>query len=543
LYIRGSRIELDLGSRVARPFVVPNLYQSLTDADIDKQLIASQMMIELNQQLQKADGMTRALGISPALHLIGDALANGDMDRSLRLYDQVLATEFFFDNTNPSGTSYDVHLTPTAQALYNIQVQPNSAISYEVVNLLNETADFNAATGKFTVDVTAVICLNAREALSTTDLQRALYHTEEAYGVLNFLQNGGLSYLNDALTKLGSTTEGIEDTVSKLWSDPGGLADHFKAALANWQQTLDIILQQPLEVINQWPGLTDSARVALIGSIAAAVLASLPEDVAVGGITEAITEAVKLHLDRASEALTFVQQAGSTLPENAAVELMKDLEAYDITTAEDVLEAAKGLDEEMPCTLFGGAATPNSIRPAAGKRPCNLTQIAEEFREFKLAAAEMGITSEQDLKDLMKSKEVNLAGNFIRNDMSGKEEAFVRQILKDHGGGWFIGNHDGGRRAIDGLYQGLPVQLKTMTSTSPNKWQFLINTIKEAEESAINSKISKIRVFVQGNTLTGSDVLRALDEGLGAYTTRRYFSSIEIFVEGEWLTIANGVLQ
>jgi hypothetical protein len=101
--------------------------------------------------------------------LLALALANDDMERVWRLYDQVQATEFFFDNSDPAGTSYDVHLTPDAQAMFNIQAEPNSAIAYEVINLLNETADYNAQTGRVTIDFKAIITINARQALSVND--------------------------------------------------------------------------------------------------------------------------------------------------------------------------------------------------------------------------------------------------------------------------------------------------------------------------------------------------------------------------------------
>src|ERR1051325_997221 len=86
-------------------FVVPNLHQFLTSQDLDNRLASSEMLIELNEQLRQSGGAQRVRDMAPALKMMVPALQTGDKDTLWRLYDQVQATEFFFDHTDATGTS------------------------------------------------------------------------------------------------------------------------------------------------------------------------------------------------------------------------------------------------------------------------------------------------------------------------------------------------------------------------------------------------------------------------------------------------------
>jgi hypothetical protein len=522
--------------------VVPNLSQSLTDPDLEKRLVASDMLVGFNEAYERGGGKERAAAMAGPLGLLAQALSNGDMDRVWRLYDQVQATEFFFDNTDPTGTSYDVHLTPEAQALFNIQAAPNSAVAYEVINLLNETADYNAATGQVTVDFRAVITINARQALSAADIKRALYHTEESYGILNFLKNAAPAFLGGALKELGSTASGIFYTAVALWSDPEAFFDHLKASIVNWRQTLDIILQQGVDVIDRWPNMTLEEKSELLGRIATQVLLTLPPEASEAGrLSEAVEEAVRLHLDKAARGLELIERGGVVLSEEAAVELVKQLERYEITATEDAISIADALDDGLPCSIVADVVGAIHVHAAGAKPPCSVTQIASVFDQFTVRAQKMGVTVKQEVLDLLAStRKVGPPGEIIDigNKLSAAERAAGEKLTASKGG-VLVGPVRENRPGIDGFYAGHPIQMKDYTGGSLTT---AIQRISQAENDLKKAGFSDGTVLLTAEGFTRDQLI---SENLAAHaagvTLDGTVSSIDILASGgEWIHIEGG---
>jgi DNA-binding transcriptional MerR regulator len=522
-------------------FVVPDLYESLTDADIEKRLVASEMQIEFNEAIRGERGKERAAAMAGPIGLLALALANDDMERVWRLYDQVQATEFFFDNSDPAGTSYDVHLTPDAQAMFNIQAEPNSAIAYEVINLLNETADYNAQTGRVTIDFKAIITINARQALSVNDIKRALYHTEASYGVLNFLKTGGSAFLGGMLKELGGTVTGVFYTAAAILTDPGAFVDHLKSAVVNWRQTLDIVLQQGIDVIHRWPNMTLEEKSELLGRIATQVLLSLPAEARQAGrLNEAVEDAVRLHLDKAGRGLAIIERGGVALTEEAAVELVKRLERYEVLAIEDAVKVADALDDALPCNIVSSSRL--QLHAAGIKPPCGVTQIASAFEQLAVSAQRKGFTKVEDLSDIMKSKSLSLG--LIENKMDVKEVAFAKQILQKEGG-TMIGNRVQNRKAIDGFFNGGAMQLKTQETP---KMSAVKNAIRDTQIKASEEGFKEVRMFQKLTNLTKEEALAyILDPSKPMLTIPKVggtIRSIDLLTsDGFWLHIEGGVVR
>jgi DNA-binding transcriptional MerR regulator len=359
-------------------FVVPDLQSSLTDEDVEKRMVAAEMLIKLNEVLLRDDGVQRAKDLLPPMQQIVLSLQNDALDRVWRLYDLVEATEFFFDNEDPAGTSYDVHLSHDARALFNIEVEPTSAMAVEVINLLNETAEYDRETGRVTVNYQAVIVINARQALSATDLKKALYLTEASHGILGFLRANAPAFLAGSLKNLGETATGVFYMAGDFIRDPEAFLENLKSAIVNWDQTLEIILDQGLDVIHRWPNMTTEEKSELLGRLAAEVLLSLPAQARrASNVNEVIRDASRLHLDNAARGLRFIERGGVALSPEAAIELTARMERYGVTDLDEAIRFADALDDLLPCRLVGSAAPLTHL--LAALPPCNVAQIAATF--------------------------------------------------------------------------------------------------------------------------------------------------------------------
>jgi hypothetical protein len=527
-------------------FVVPNLYQSLTDADLEKRLVSSDMLNDLNQQLQRSDGRRRAHDMTGPLKMMQPALQSGDMDTVWRLYDQVKATEFFFDHTDPAGTSYDVHLTPAAQAMFNITVLPTSAKSVEVINIINETADFNAATGKVTVDYYANISINLRSALSTDDSYRALYHTEESWGTLSFLKNAGGAVLAGALVELGLEAAGIIDVVGAGWTGVDAIAAHLKAGLANWHQTMDAVLQEGLDTLRRWPNMPPEEGAELVARVAGKILQTIPPEViASGRFQEAMEAGVRLYCDQASRGLALIEHSGVHLSPDAAVELVKQLDGVGITDIDESIEIADALDDAMPCnmvgTVVGSLNAAASTLTAAEKPNCNDKQIAERFQGFKAQAGKMGVTDPREVKDLMESSEaIGHPGRIDPGKLDDVELPFAQKLI-ERDGGVLVGPVRKGREAIDGFYAGHPMQLKSLTT---DKLRNILDYVGQAEAKVIKFKFSGVDLYIRCEAVTRNALLAEIQlDGLASITLEGRLSSMHFLTAGGWIDIVGGVIR
>ena len=112
--------------------VVPPLYQFLTDAELEKRLVAAERLIDFNETLRKGGPQGLVEATTRLLGLLARFMAKDDMDKVYRVYDQVEATEFFAEGGDPRGTRYDVHLSNDARTMFDIDVAPTSAAAYDV---------------------------------------------------------------------------------------------------------------------------------------------------------------------------------------------------------------------------------------------------------------------------------------------------------------------------------------------------------------------------------------------------------------------------
>lgn len=362
-------------------YVPHGLYQFLTDADIEKQILASESLISFNETLRKSDALPLVEATSPLLKLLSVVMGDDNMDASEHIYDQVLSSEFFVESTNPNGTRFDVHLTPEAKTMFSIDISADSAKAYDVIVTLNEVADYNKQTGKVTVDYQAIISLNARQALKTSDALRAIYHTEEASSWLRFLKGGG----KGAITGLGDMASGIFHMVRHPVETYEGL----KAAVVNWDQTLLTVWSQGVELIHRWPNMTPEEKGEFLGNLAAQVYGDLPlEALKAGRIEEVINDAVKLHLDEANLGLRITERTGLALGPEAASELAREMEHLGLSNVDEMAEIAHDLEDYLPCSLTGAAPFANITAP---KLPCTALELKSAGNLFATLRKELGI--------------------------------------------------------------------------------------------------------------------------------------------------------
>ena len=516
-------------------FVVPNLHQFLTSQDLDNRLASSEMLIELNEQLRQSGGAQRVRDMAPALKMMVPALQTGDKDTLWRLYDQVQATEFFFDHTDATGTSYDIHLTPEAQAMFNITVSPTSAKAYEVINVLNEAASYDALTGKVTANYRAIIILNTRSALATDDLYRAMYHTEESWGVLSYLKNAAAGVVAAALADLGIEATGIIDIIGAAgWTGVETIFDHLSAGIVNWHQVMDIVLQQGVDVIRSWPGMTPEQAADLVARIAGDIASSLPHDLTADQLQQAIERAVRTYLDKAAKGLEIINHSHVPLDPDAAVELVKQLEPYDITTTDEILEAADALDDDMPCDIVGTFSGASPTKPK-----CTKEQIRARRQQFEARARQLGFTTPEDAKDLMKSSEKVLFPDIVPNALNADEYSFAQRIV-DREGGVLVGARGTNRAAIDGFYKGFGMQLKVTTT---DKIDNMLQNVGVAWAKAAN--VRDVDLYIRCELFTREQIIAAMP---GRFTVDHYLldgriRSAHFLTANGWLDLLHGVIQ
>lgn len=356
---------------------VPDLYQFLTDADIDKRLLSAEMLIDFNEQLRKDSGAaTRAAIMAGPLGVMAALMGDDQTEKVWHIYDQVKAAEFYFDNTDPSGTSYDVHLNNNARTMFNIRVEPNSAVAYDAILVLNEVADYNAQTGKVTIDYQAIIEVNVQQALNTPDMIRQIYHTEQAYGALDATKDIATGMIKE----LWSAGSGIFDFGVDLWSDPAATLEGLKAAVTNWDQLVKIAWNQGADLIHRWPNMTAAEKNEFIGRVALEAILSLPAEARnAARIEEAASDAMRLHLDKAERGLRFIERTGVELSAEAGSELARRMEQLGVTSLDEMVEVADGFDDLLPCRLVGGAGLRAAITIQSLKPPCTPQQIAQAF--------------------------------------------------------------------------------------------------------------------------------------------------------------------
>jgi DNA-binding transcriptional MerR regulator len=519
---------------------VPDLYQFLTDADIDKRLLSAEMLIDFNEQLRKDSGAaTRAAILAGPLGVMAALMGDDKTEKVWHIYDQVKAAEFYFDNTDPSGTSYDVHLNNNARTMFNIRVEPNSAVAYDAILVLNEVADYNAQTGKVTIDYQAIIEVNVQQALKTPDMIRQIYHTEQAYGALDATKDIATGMIKE----LWSAGSGIFDFGVDLWSDPAATLEGLKAAVTNWDQLVKIAWNQGADLIHRWPNMTAAEKNEFIGRVALEAILSLPAEARnVARIEEAASDAMRLHLDKAERGLRFIERTGVELSAEAASELAQRMERYGITTIDEMVEVADALDDVLPCRLTGGSSLRSAV-PAAVKPPCDAMKIASLFNDFLAQAKRMGVTIPEEINDLLISKGIKgVPGVVVKKLLSDEEYAFASKIVQDKGG-VFAGARQKALEAIDGFYQGHPAQLKQLTSPRLNT---LNTTVRDVWTTAKDAHYNSLNLYIEAEQFTRDAALQFIKNGPipGITLEEGILHSVDIRVEGgQWIHIEGGIVQ
>ncbi len=379
--------------------VVPNLYQHLTDEDLIKRMLAGERLIAFNELLRQGPDPTDVEQMEQYLEALAwrlGQMADGDWewDEVYHIYDQVLATEFFIENGDPTGTIYDVHLTDDAASMFDITVEPGSAVDYDVIVLLNEVAEYHRATGQVSVNYQAIIGVNARAALATPDVIRQLYHTQEAYNWFDV----ATGFVGGVVNGFGDMATGIIHVVAH----PVATYEGIVAAVTNWEETLAVVWQQGAEMIHRWPNMTPQEKADFMGRVAAEVIAGLPAKARQAGrIGEAAQDAARLHLDKANLGLRIIEQTGVPLTASAATELVKRMERLGATTVNDIIDIADDIDDLVPCDIVGGVSPGLSAPGIMVEPPCSAAEVAEIINKLTSLAQTLGATTDAEIADFV----------------------------------------------------------------------------------------------------------------------------------------------
>lgn len=358
----------------ARISITPPGDRFLTDEDLEKKLMAADRMIRINEGLRGPGGQAYVDFVVPVFGLMLRLMEEDKMDEAFRAYDKLDSLEFFIEHDDPTGTRFDVHLNPNAQAMFQIDVEPTSSAAYDVTVLLNEVADYHQATGKITVDYQAIIMVNARAALSTADAIRQLYHTEEAYTWFGI----AAGFLGGMLENFGGTASGV----FYMALNPVDTLQGLKAMIVNWDDTLTLVWQQGADIIHNWPNMSAQEKANLAGQIAAEIALSLPARARQAGrLSEAAQDAVRLHMEKARHGLKLIERTGVALSPQSATQLAHRMEKLGVTSYDEMVNILDGLDEYLPCSLVNRSLG-SSIGALAFKVPCPANMHPREFEKI-----------------------------------------------------------------------------------------------------------------------------------------------------------------
>ena len=520
--------------------LVPPLTQLLTDDDMEKRILAGERLVAFNEMLRREPNPQHRQAMEQYLTALADRLNDGDWDDVFRVYDQVLATEFFLDHDDPTGTTYDVRLTPDARSLFNIQIEPTSAVNYDVILLLNEVADYNRRTGQLSIDYQAIIQVNARAALATPDVIRQLYHTEEGYGWFDVATGALSGFVNG----FGDMASGIFHVVTHPFETFEGI----KAAVINWQDTLDLVWQQGAELIHRWPNMTPAEKAEFMGRVAAEIVAGLPGKARqVGRIGDAARDAVRLHMDKAGLGLRLVERSGVALSPQAATELVTRMERLGVTSVDEIIAIADGIDDALPCQIVGNRFL--QFRIAAIKPPCGAPQIAAIMTHVTAQAKSMGAKIDVEIADfIMSTAKVAPPGQVIPKALDSRELRFATEIITQKGG-VYVGPWRAGLDGIDGFYNGRPIQQKVITPSS-NPLAVLDDS-SIAERKARNAGYNGVSFFVRAENVERDELIDFARRGalmgrggLLQITRQGIIHSIDVLVkDGHWVHIEGGQIR
>jgi hypothetical protein len=358
-----------------RVALMPPVERLLTDEDFEKRMLVADRLIKGNELLRTSLGPAYAAAGLPLFNLMVAMADQGRMDHAWRVYEKDESTEFFLENDDASGTRFDVHLNGNAQAMFELDLEPTSSAAYDVTLLLNEVADYHAATGQITIDYQAIIMVNARAALSTADAIRQLYHTEEGY-----------TWYGVVAGFLGGMAETAADSASGIFHmvlHPAQTLEGLKAMIVNWDDTLALIWQQGAEIIHNWPNMTPQEKANFMGQLAVEVLASLPNKVRQAGrVGDAAKDAVRIHMDKAARGLQIIERTGVPLSPKAASELAHLMEELGVTSYDEMVNIIDGLDEYLPCRLTNRTSG-SSVGTLAFKVNCPPDMDPKEFKSIK----------------------------------------------------------------------------------------------------------------------------------------------------------------
>jgi hypothetical protein len=346
--------------------------------------------------------------------------------------------------------------------------------------------------------------------------------------------------LNAALDDLAGAATGMFYTASALWSDPEVMWDHLKAGLANWRQTMDLVLQQGIEVLQRWPNMTPADRADLLGRIAAQISETVPPEARdAGRFDEALREAVRLHLDKAARGLAIVERGGVPLTEEAAVELVKRLDRFGITGVDEAVAVADAIDDALPCSIVGLAPLAR-LAQAGSKPPCTVAQIASAFGQLAASAQRMGLTRDDELRDFLKSMAIRATpGAVVDNLLSLDDKAFAEEVVRAKGG-VLVGPRAGSLQIIDGFYRGHPVQLTEVTSSDIAS---ISAAVVGTQQSAAVTGYRQIDVYIRAAGFTRNQVLTYAQGGALTRTTQGgAIHAIDILTaDGQWVHIEGGL--
>ena len=210
--------------------------------------------------------------------------------------------------------------------MFDITVEPGSAVDYDVIVLLNEVAK-TQGYGEVSVDYQAIIRSESRAALATPDVIRQLYRRRKpttgstsprasSAGRQRLRRHGDRHHPRRGPP--GRDLRGHRRRGHQLGGDPGGG------------------VAQGAEMIDRWPNMTPQEKADFMGRVAAEVIAGLPAKARQAGrIGEAAQDAARSIWTRRTSASASSSRPAAPSTASAATELVKRMERLGATTVND----------------------------------------------------------------------------------------------------------------------------------------------------------------------------------------------------------------
>jgi hypothetical protein len=276
-----------------------------------------------------------------------------------------------------------------------------------------------------------------------------------------------------------------------------------------------------------------------MGRLAAEIVAGLPAKARQAGrIGEAAEDAARLHLDKANLGLRVMEQSGVILSAPAATELVKRMERLGITSVDEIIQVADGLEDRLPCRIVGGGQLRSPMTMA--KPPCAAWQIGSVFNQIAAQARSMGVIREVEVRGFIRSAAGGPPpGQVLKEKFSPEEHQHALEIVSQKGG-TIVGPWRTSQPGIDGFYNGRPLQLKMTDSNRPIA---VLEDVKYTIRHA--SGYSGLSLFIRAPNVDRDQLVDFARNGpLVTLTQGPTIHSVDVLVSGgQWVHIEGGLVN